>query len=230
MEGKKKKDEVVVKKSTLGREGASLKTGIIGLPNIGKRSTFNLLLQLQVPSDNSKDETKAKVEVADPRYNKIGDMLGKKQLSPPSLTVINVVELLTGAMTGDGLGNSFLSQIASLDAIFHLVRAFEDEEVQHNLGDVDPVRDLDIVHQEFIEKDKTMAEKYLSDADRTLKKTPLDKDAKEEKALLEKVLEVLKNNKNVRDVEWTSPDIDILNKFLFLTSKPVVYLINMDQH
>jgi len=128
------------------------------------------------------------------------------------------------------MGNSLIAQIPSVDALIHVVRAFEDEEVQHCDGEVDPLRDLEVVQNQLIEKDKSMVARHVEDVNKILKRTPLDKDAKEDKAVLEKVVEVLKENKNVKNAEWTNREVEILNKFLYLTSKPVIYLINLSEN
>jgi obg-like ATPase 1 len=126
------------------------------------------------------------------------------------------------------MGNSFLSHIQSVDGIYHAVRAFDDEEVQHYEGEVDPIRDLDIIHYELMEKDKAILTKNIEELERTIARTN-NKELKEEKAVLDKVQELYNQDKNVRDADWNYKEIDILNKFLFFTAKPVVYLVNISE-
>lgn len=231
MEGKKKKEEVP-KKVLLGRPGNTLKMGIVGLPNVGKSTTYNLLSKLQVPAENymfcTIEPNKAKVEVPDSRFDKLCEIYKPKSKVPASLTILDIAGLVKGASQGQGMGNSFLSHIQSVDGIFHVVRAFDDEEVQHYEGEVDPIRDLDIIQHELMEKDRALFEKTLEDLEKVISRTN-NKDSKEEKEVLDKVVELYKKGLNVRDGEWNYKEIDILNKFLFFSSKPVVYLVNISE-
>jgi obg-like ATPase 1 len=229
MENKKKKDEQPPK-VLLGRPGNTLKMGIVGLPNVGKSSTYNLLSKLQAPAENymfcTIEPNKAKVEVPDARFDKLVEIYKPKKNVPASLTILDIAGLVKGAAQGQGMGNSFLSHVQSVDGIFHVVRAFDDEEVQHYEGEVDPVRDLDIIQFELMEKDKTMLLKSLDELTKVIARTN-GKDQKEEKAVLDKVQQLYEENKNVRDSNWNYKEIEILNKYLFFTAKPVVYLVNI---
>jgi obg-like ATPase 1 len=126
------------------------------------------------------------------------------------------------------MGNAFLSHIQSVDGIFHVVRAFDDEEVQHYEGEVDPIRDLETIQFELMEKDRSVLEKNLEELTKVIGRTN-NKDSMAEKAVLDRVAELYKENKNVRDAEWNYKEIDILNKYLFFTAKPVVYLVNISE-
>ena len=228
-----KKKEEIPKKAMLGRPGNTLKMGIVGLPNVGKSSTFNLLSKLSVPADNfmfcTIEPNKAKVEVPDDRYNYLVEIWQAKKNNPASLTILDIAGLVKGASTGQGMGNSFLSHVQSVDAIYHVVRAFDDEEVQHYEGEVDPIRDLDTIQFELMEKDRANLTKTLEDLEKSIAKNPNLKEPKEEKAALDKVQELYNNGSNVRDAEWTYKEIDVLNKYLFFTAKSMVYLVNISE-
>jgi obg-like ATPase 1 len=231
MDGKKKKDEAPPK-IPLGRPGNTLKMGIVGLPNVGKSSTYNLLSKLAAPAENymfcTIDPNKAKVEVPDSRFDKLVEIYQPKKSSPASLTIFDIAGLVKGASQGQGMGNAFLSHVQSVDGIYHCVRAFDDEEIQHYEGEVDPIRDLDIIQSELMEKDKTIISKGLEDLTKVIGRTN-NKEAKEEKDVLDKVVDLYNNNKNVRDHEWNYKEVEVLNKYLFFTAKPVVYLVNISE-
>ncbi len=221
------------KKVHLGRPGNTLQMGIVGLPNVGKSSTFNLLSKLQVPAKNvmfcTIDPNKAKVEVPDIRFDKLCEIYEPKSKVPASLNILDIAGLVKGASQNQGMGNAFLSHIQSVDGIFHVVRGFDDEDIQHFEGDVDAIRDLDIIHGELMEKDKAVLKKNLDELERVVGRSN-NKDAKEEKAVLDKVNELYEKNLNVRDQDWNYKEIDILNKYLFFTAKPVVYLVNISEN
>lgn len=231
MENKKKKEEQPAK-VLLGRPGNTLKMGIVGLPNVGKSSTYNLLSKLQAPAENymfcTIEPNKAKVEVPDVRFDKLVEIYKPKRKVQASLNILDIAGLVKGAAQGQGMGNSFLSHVQSVDGIFHVVRAFDDEEVQHYEGEVDPIRDLDIIQSELMEKDKSGLLVSIAELEKVINRTN-GKDQKEEKAVLDKVLELYNENKNVRDANWNYKEIEILNKYLFFTAKPVVYLVNISE-
>jgi len=206
--------------------------GIVGLPNVGKSSSFNLLSKLQVPAENymfcTLDPNKSKTEVPDERFTKLCEIYKPKSKVPASLTILDIAGLVKGASQGQGMGNEFLSHIQSVDGIFHVVRAFDDDEIQHFEGDVDPERDLDIIQGELMEKDKVLINKNLEELEKVIKRTN-GKPEIEERDVLKKILDLYSKNLNVRDAEWNYKEVDVLNKYLFFTAKPFVYLVNISE-
>jgi len=131
--------------------------GIVGMPNVGKSSTFNMMSKLTVPAENypfcTIDPNIAKVAVPDERYDNLCEMWKPKSKISAVLSIVDIAGLVSGAANGDGLGNAFLSHISATDGIFHVVRAFEDEEIVHTELSVDPVRDMKIICDELCLKD-----------------------------------------------------------------------------
>ena len=152
MPPKKKKAEPETK-VILGRASNTLKMGLVGLPNVGKSTTFNVMSNLSVPAENypfcTIDPTEAKVYVPDKRFERLIGIYNPRSKVAASISIFDIAGLVAGAHEGEGLGNAFLSHIQAVDGIFHVVRAFPNEEVVHNEGDVDPVRDLEIITNEL---------------------------------------------------------------------------------
>jgi len=228
-----KKKVVVEQKVILGKASNTLKMGLVGLPNVGKSTTFNVLSNLSVPAENypfcTIDPSEAKVHVPDQRYEKLCEMYKPKSKVPASISIWDIAGLVKGASTGAGLGNAFLANIQSVDGIYHVVRAFSNAEVIHEEGDVDPIRDMEIITGELIAKDiqhcDKIVEKLMPDIQRKNLKV-----AKDEKAIIDKVREILDAGKAVRDGEWNGKEIECLNKHAFMTAKPVVYLVNIGKN
>jgi len=141
----KKKGEVE-KKVMLGRPRNTLKMGLVGLPNVGKSTTFNVMTNLNVPAENypfcTIDPSEAKIFVHDQRFEKLCEMYKPKSKVSASISIFDIAGLVKGASSGAGLGNAFLSHIDAVDGIYHMVRAFPNEEIIHEEGEVDPVRDM----------------------------------------------------------------------------------------
>ena len=160
-----KKKQEPERKVLLGRPKNTLKMGLVGLPNVGKSTTFNVLSNLNVPAENypfcTIEPTEAKIFVPDKRFETLCEMYKPKSKVCASISIFDIAGLDKGASTGAGLGNAFLSHIDAVDGIYHVVRAFPNEEVIHEEGEVDPIRDMETITQELIEKDLQKIVKIL---------------------------------------------------------------------
>jgi len=209
-----KKKEEEVKKVILGRASNTLRMGLVGLPNVGKSTTFNILSNLNVPAENfpfcTIDPNLAKIFIPDKRFDKLLEMYHPKSEVGATITITDIAGLVKGASEGAGLGNAFLSHIAAVDGIYHVVRAFENEQIIHEEGDVDPIRDMEIIHGELIAKDVQNLRAKMEDLEKVIKRTNA-KIARDEMEVLQKVDALFKELKNVRDGEWSAKDIEFLN-------------------
>jgi len=206
-----------------------LKVGIVGLPNVGKSSLFNALTAVGVPSENypfcTVEPNIGTVEVPDPRLDRIHELSQSKEKVPTVIQFVDIAGLVKGASEGEGLGNQFLGNIRVVDAIAHVVRCFDDEDIAHVLGDVDPVRDKEIIETELVLADLDAVEKR---ADRVRKKAKSgEKEAIQELAVLERALAPLEEGRPVRSVDFTDDERKLLKQFQLLTSKPVLYVANV---
>jgi len=203
--------------------------GIVGLPNVGKSLTFNALSNLDVPSQNysfcTKDPNLATVEIQDKKIDFLDKLYKPKKATYATIKIFDIAGLVKGASEGNGLGNEFLSHINAVDGLFHVVRAFDDECVAHEEGSVDPVRDLNIIHNELIQKDLEWCSKKKADFEKSISRNN-DKEEKFKLVIVDKVIEALNAGKWVKDLEWGPNEIFYLNRWLFLTAKPVIYLLN----
>jgi obg-like ATPase 1 len=209
------------------------------LPNVGKSSFFNALTNSAVPSENfpfcTIDPSEARVNVPDQRFEWLVSHYKPKSIVPAFLTVTDIAGLVKGASDGQGLGNAFLSHIKAVDGIFHLCRAFDDAEIVHVEGEVDPVRDLEIIHEELRLKDMEFINKQVDGRKREVNRigkggNAQDKAKKEEFDILAKVQDwVCEQNKDVRDGDWSGKEIEVINPMQLLTAKPVVYLCNLSE-
>ena len=228
----KKSDTVGPRKPIIGRLGTNLKMGIVGLPNVGKSTFFNILTKLQAAAENfpfcTIDPNEGRVPVPDSRFDFLCEKYKPASKVPAFLNVVDIAGLVQGANEGKGLGNAFLSHIKACDGIYQMIRIFDDEEIIHVEGGVDPLRDIQIINDELRLKDLEFIEKAHDDLEKTVRSG--DKTLKYECEVLHKILVMLRDEKKwVRYHDWNEREIEILNKHLLLTSKPVVYLLNMSE-
>ncbi len=206
-----------------------LKAGIVGLPNVGKSSLFNALTAQGAPSENypfcTVEPNVGTVEVPDPRLDRIHQLVGARARVPTIVQFVDIAGLVEGASEGEGLGNKFLGNIREVDAIVHVLRCFDDPDITHVLGGVDPVRDREVVNTELALADLDTVERRL---DRTQKKAKSgEREAVREAGLLERVHARLAEGLPVRGLEISPEDRPVLRSFHLLTSKPVLYLANV---
>ncbi|KAL8663578.1 MAG: hypothetical protein Q9202_003766 [Teloschistes flavicans] len=231
------KKQVEEKKVLLGRPGNNLKSGIVGLANVGKSTLFQAITKCTLGNPANFpyatiDPEEARVIVPDARYDWLCDQYKPKSRVPANLTVYDIAGLTRGSSTGAGLGNAFLSHIRAVDAIFQVVRCFDDAEIIHIEGDVDPVRDLDIISEELRIKDIEFVEKALENLKKQTRRGGQSlemKKLKEEEATVERILEWLQSGKDVRKEHWGPKEVEVINPLLLLTAKPVVYLVNLSE-
>jgi len=227
------KAAAVVERVYLGRPSNNLKMGIVGMPNVGKSSLFNTLTNSSTAAENypfcTIDPSEARCAVPDERFDWLCDVYKPASKVPAYLTVVDIAGLVKGAAEGQGLGNAFLSHIRAVDGIFHVVRAFDSEEIAHVEGEVNPVRDLQIIHDELRLKDEEFLIKKKGELERKGANRGV-KEVKQEYDVVCKALDYVSVKKtDIRYGEWTAKDAEELNTMQLLTAKPVIYLVNVSQ-
>ncbi|KAB8238802.1 hypothetical protein ETB97_007216 [Aspergillus alliaceus] len=231
------KKAVVQEKVLLGRPGNNLKSGIVGLANVGKSTLFQAITKSNLGNPANFpyatiDPEEARVIVPDERFDWLCEHYKPKSQVPANLTIYDIAGLTRGASTGAGLGNAFLSHIRAVDAIFQVVRCFDDAEIIHVEGDVNAPRDLDIISEELRVKDIEFVEKALEGLQKQTKRGGQSlemKKLREEEATVAKVLEHLKAGNDVRKADWSPKEVEVINPLQLLTAKPVVYLANLSE-
>ncbi|KYQ89197.1 GTP-binding protein [Tieghemostelium lacteum] len=217
----------------LGKVGNNLQIGVVGLPNVGKSSLFNILTNMSIPAENfpfcTIDPNVSRCAVPDDRYDWLCSVHNPKSRVPAYLSITDIAGLVKGASEGAGLGNAFLSHIQAVDGIFHMIRAFDNPEIIHVEDTVDPVRDLQIISGELLAKDIDFTQKALDTLTKSLRGKPQTKAQQLEIDTYQKVIDLLKSGKHARFGVYTNAEVEFVRELRLLTAKPALYLVNLSQ-
>jgi len=210
----------------------ALKSGIVGLPNVGKSTLFNALTSAGALAANypfaTKDPNVGVITVPDKRLDILSDIVKTQKTVPTTVEIVDIAGLIKGASQGEGLGNQFLSNIREVDAILHVIRCFDDDNVVHVDGSIDPIRDKDIIDTELLLKDIELVEKRVEKFKKNAKSG--NKDDVKSLEIVEKIYKHLLDEKPGRSYEPINEEEErILNEMMLLTAKPILYILNVDE-
>lgn len=209
----------------------ALKCGIVGLPNVGKSTLFNCLSNAKAQSANfpfcTIEPNVGTISVPDPRLEKLEELVQPQKVVPTTMEIVDIAGLVKGASKGEGLGNQFLANIRETDAIIHVLRCFDDGNIVHVDGSVDPIRDKEVIDFELQLKDLETIEKRIQGLSRVVKSG--DKEAVKTFELAQKIQKHLEDGKSVRAMDFSDNEMEIVKTLQLITSKPVMYLCNVDE-
>jgi len=209
----------------------ALKCGIVGLPNVGKSTLFNCLSNAKAQSANfpfcTIEPNVGTITVPDPRLQKLDALVKPERVVPTTMEIVDIAGLVKGASKGEGLGNQFLANIRETDAIIHVLRCFDDGNIVHVDGSVNPIRDKEVIDYELQLKDLETIEKKISSLARVVKSG--DKEAVKTLELSENIKATLEQGKSIRSMEFNENDATLVKGLQLITAKPVLYLCNVDE-